>query len=95
MRDSLWPRENSSLYGPLTPDAGSAQVTREALAEAAADFLPSVEGAEKDLQETAAVLECTDRHFLPPPLREEVDAPGGRALMQERYLRLRQLVERS
>ncbi len=75
--------------------AGSPRLTREVLAEAANDFLPSVEGAEKELQETAAVLECTDRHFLPPALREEATAPGGRALIQERYLRLRRLVERS
>ena len=44
--------------------AGSAGITRERLAEAVGQFLPSTGGMEKELQEIAAILECTDREFL-------------------------------
>jgi AAA+ superfamily predicted ATPase len=73
--------------------AGSDQVTPEALREAAAKFLPSMEGLEKDLQEIAAILECTDVEFLPLETAERVKASGGREALQERYARLRQMME--
>jgi AAA+ superfamily predicted ATPase len=73
--------------------AGAGQVTPEALREAAGQFLPSTQGMEKDLQETAAILECTDLEFLPPEIMAKVQAAGGREEMQERYTRLRRLVE--
>jgi AAA+ superfamily predicted ATPase len=73
--------------------AGSDRITREALSEAANQFLPSTEGMEKDLQEIAAMLECTDVEFLPPEIVEKMKALGGREKLQERYARLRQLVE--
>ena len=40
--------------------AGADHVTREALAEVVAQFMPSTQGLERELQETAAMLECTD-----------------------------------
>ena len=55
--------------------AGAGQVTREALAEVVASFLPSTEGVEKELQEMAAILECTDTQFLPPEIVAKVEAP--------------------
>ena len=73
--------------------AGADHVTREALADAARDFMPSTQGAEKELQETAAILECTDVEFLPPDIVEKVKLVGGREQLQERYVRLRQLIE--
>ena len=74
--------------------AGAAGVTREALQEVVADFLPSTEGLEKELQEIAAILECTDRQFLPPEVAEKV-AAGGRTRLQERLAVLRGVIERS
>jgi AAA+ superfamily predicted ATPase len=73
--------------------AGAKQVTREALAEVVAGFLPSTEGLEKELQEAAAVLECTDRQFLPPEMVGKLEALGGRANLQERLSALRRMVE--
>jgi AAA+ superfamily predicted ATPase len=73
--------------------AGQAQVTREALADAANQFLPSTQGMEKDLQEIAATLECTDVEFLPREVAERMDVTGGREKLQERYTRLRQMIE--
>jgi AAA+ superfamily predicted ATPase len=73
--------------------AGAAQVTREALAEVVHEFLPSTEGVEKDLQEAAAILECTDRQFLPADVVRKLEASGGRGALQERLARLKRIVE--
>jgi SpoVK/Ycf46/Vps4 family AAA+-type ATPase len=72
---------------------GGTQVTREALAEVVASFMPSIEGMEKELQETAAILECTDTQFLPSEILAKVEALGGRGKLQERLAGLRRLVE--
>ena len=50
------------------------------------------ESAEKEMQEVAAILECTDRQFLPPAILQKTDVAGGRASLQERLTALKQLV---
>ena len=45
--------------------AGQDHITREAIAEVVGQFMPSTQGLERELQETAAIVECTDRQFLP------------------------------
>jgi AAA+ superfamily predicted ATPase len=72
--------------------AGADHVTREALATVVAEFMPSTQGLERELQETAAILECTDRQFLPPAILLKTDVPGGRAALQERLTAIKQLV---
>jgi AAA+ superfamily predicted ATPase len=72
--------------------AGADRITREALAEVVAQFMPSTQGLERELQEVAAILECTDRQFLPGPLLEQVAAEGGRAKLQARLTALKQIV---
>jgi SpoVK/Ycf46/Vps4 family AAA+-type ATPase len=72
--------------------AGADHVTRESLADAVAGFLPSTQGLERELQELAAILECTDRVFLPAAAQQRTAAPGGRAALQERLTALKQLV---
>jgi AAA+ superfamily predicted ATPase len=72
---------------------GAGRITREILGEIAADFLPSTETAEKELQEMAAILECTDKQFLPPEILKKIDAAGGRKKIEERYTLLRRMVE--
>ena len=57
--------------------AGADHITREALAEVVAQFMPSTQGLERELQETAAILECTDRQFLPPTFLKRPTAEGG------------------
>jgi ATP-dependent 26S proteasome regulatory subunit len=71
---------------------GADHVTREALANVIAEFMPSTQGLERELQETAAILECTDRQFLPAGFLEKATAPGGRATLQARLTTLKQLV---
>jgi AAA+ superfamily predicted ATPase len=73
--------------------AGHDRITREALAEVIAQFMPSTQGLERDLQETAAVLECTDRQFLPPAMVAKIEEDGGRGKLQARLTALKQLVE--
>ncbi|OLD20852.1 MAG: hypothetical protein AUJ01_03520 [Acidobacteria bacterium 13_1_40CM_3_65_5] len=73
--------------------AGADHVTREALAEAVSQFMPSTQGLERELQETAAMLECTDRQFLPAEMLEKTAADGGRAKLQARLTALKQIVK--
>ena len=62
------------------------------LAAAVEDFIPSAQGMEKEMQELAAVLECTELHFLPPDWRARVADGDGRTRLQERLAALRHLV---
>jgi AAA+ superfamily predicted ATPase len=68
---------------------GESGIGRAALEHELADFLPSLEGLEKEMQEIAAMLECTDAEFLPEAFRERVREPGGRERLQQRFLELR------
>jgi AAA+ superfamily predicted ATPase len=73
--------------------AGKDHVTREALAEVVSQFMPSTQGLERELQETAAMIECTDRQFLPSAILEKMEAAGGRTKLQARLTALKQIVE--
>jgi len=73
--------------------AGREQVKREDLTAALDEFIPSAQSLEKEMQELAAVLECTDRNFLPAAWRDRIAQPGARAKLQERLVALRQLIE--
>jgi AAA+ superfamily predicted ATPase len=73
--------------------AGADHITREALAEIVGQFMPSTQGLERELQEVAAILECTDRQFLPRPMLEKTTADGGRAALQSRLTALKQIVK--
>ena len=68
---------------------GESGIGKTALQQELADFLPSLEGLEKEMQETAAMLECTDAEFLPEAFRKRVQEPGGRERLQHRFLELR------
>ena len=58
-----------------------------------ATFMPSTQGLERELQETAAMLECTDSQFLPAAIHEKLTAEGGRARLQTRLTALKQIVK--
>lgn len=74
--------------------AGRAAPTQAELELALKEFIPSAQGLEKELQETAAVLECTQMNLLPPPWRDKVSKPDGRTRLQERMAAIRQMLER-
>ena len=75
--------------------AGKDRITREILEEVVSQFIPSTAGLEKQLQEIAAVLECTDRQFLGPEARARVEEAGGREKLQERLTILKRMIESS
>jgi len=80
--------ERAAETGAAPPD----EVTAEDLRAALDDFMPSAQGLEKEMQEIAAVLECTERRFLPERWREVVAKPGGRSHLQERLAAIRQVI---
>jgi SpoVK/Ycf46/Vps4 family AAA+-type ATPase len=73
--------------------AGQDHITRESLADVVSQFMPSTHGMERELQEIAAVIECTDRQFLPRQILERIDADGGRATFQTRLTALKQILK--
>ena len=73
--------------------AGADRITRDTLSAVVAEFIPSTQGLERELQETAAILECTDKQFLPPAIFEKMTEDGGRAKLQSRLTALKQIVK--
>ncbi|MCE5266430.1 MAG: AAA family ATPase [Planctomycetaceae bacterium] len=73
--------------------AGRNDPSADDLQKAASEFIPSSQGLEKEMQEIAAVLECTQLSLLPPMWREKVSKPDGRSQLQERIAAIRQLME--
>jgi len=69
------------------------KVTGDDLQQALTEFIPSAQGLEKQMQETAAVLECTQLDFLNPDWRKTIESPGGRTQLQQQLTRTRNLVE--
>ncbi|RLT22225.1 MAG: ATP-binding protein [Planctomycetota bacterium] len=69
-------------------------VTQDDIVKALADFIPSAQGIEKDMQEAAAVLECTQLDFLTPEWRTRLEASNGRATLQQQFTQMRAMVER-
>jgi AAA+ superfamily predicted ATPase len=80
--------ERATEAGVPAPEEIGADDLRGALD----DFMPSAQGLEKEMQEIAAVLECTERRFLPEHWREVVGKPGGRARLQERLAAIREVI---
>jgi ATP-dependent 26S proteasome regulatory subunit len=73
--------------------AGRSELHRNDVEEALNEFIPSAQGLEKEMQELAAVLECTQLSFLPSDWRQKVTQPDGRARLQERFVAIRQLLQ--
>jgi AAA+ superfamily predicted ATPase len=74
--------------------AGRGDVSKEDLAESLAQFIPSSQGLEKEMQEIAAVLECTELEFLPESWRKEVSGPRGRSHLQSRMMEIKAVLEK-
>jgi SpoVK/Ycf46/Vps4 family AAA+-type ATPase len=73
--------------------AGSRTITKAALEGALASFMPSTQTLEREAQELAAIIECTDIEFLPPSKKERMDKLGGREKLQERLTAIKQILE--
>ncbi len=74
--------------------AGRDTVTQEDLKAALDAFIPSAQGLEKEMQELVAVLECTDREFLPADWQKRLAQPDGRTKLQERLMAMREILEK-
>ncbi|UCF67706.1 MAG: ATP-binding protein [Acidobacteriota bacterium] len=72
---------------------GKDHIGREQLETAVGDFMPSTRTLERKLQEMAAIIECTDRVFLPASVAARVEEAGGREKLQERLNGLKRLVD--
>jgi len=68
------------------------EIAAEDLKTAIEDFMPSAQGLEKEMQEIAAVLECTERRFLPERWQRQVAETGGRARLQERLAAIKGVI---
>lgn len=80
--------ERAADAGEPDPDT----ISGADLGAAIDDFMPSAQGLEKEMQEIAAVLECTEKRFLPERWREQVGKAGGRAHLQERLAAIREVI---
>lgn len=74
--------------------AGQDRITRPDLERVLADFMPSTQTLERELQETAAILECTDREFLSAGARARLEKAGGREALQQAFQAARRALER-
>lgn len=72
---------------------GRATLSLDDINRALAEFIPSAQGLEKDMQELAAVLECTQLDFLHDNWRKKLESGDGRALLQQQLNRMRSQVE--
>ncbi len=73
--------------------SGSRAITKAALEGALKSFMPSTQTLEREAQELAAIIECTDIEFLPPSKKERMDTLGGREKLQERLTAIKQILE--
>jgi AAA+ superfamily predicted ATPase len=71
---------------------GKTAIDRPLLEQALADFMPSTQTLERELQEIAAIVECTDREFLIPAALEKLERWGGREGLQRRFNELSTLL---
>lgn len=72
---------------------GRPTLERQDIEASYAEFIPSAQGLEKEMQELAAVLECTQLGFLPAKWREKVLEPTGRSQLQERMMALKSILK--
>lgn len=73
--------------------ADADEITAEALAGAVTGFMPSTQSLEREMQELAAIIECTDQEFLPPVKLEKMKQLGGRQKLQERLEAIKQIID--
>jgi AAA+ superfamily predicted ATPase len=73
--------------------SGRQELERKDIEAAFTEFIPSAQGLEKEMQELAAVLECTQMSFLPQKWREKVQQPAGRSQLQERMMALKNVLK--
>jgi AAA+ superfamily predicted ATPase len=72
---------------------GARSITKQALSTALHGFMPSTQTLEREAQELAAIIECTDLEFLPTSKQDKLAKLGGREKMQERFTAITQILQ--
>lgn len=72
---------------------GETEINKQELADCVAGFIPSAQGLEKEMQEVAGVLECTQMDFLTDEWAKVLKTPQGRSQLQNRLVSLRQMID--
>ncbi len=72
---------------------GEAEITREILTRIVESFMPSTQTLEREFQELAAIIECTDSEFLPAAAKATIEEAGGRHKLQERQTHIKRLLD--
>jgi AAA+ superfamily predicted ATPase len=65
--------------------ASKTKLDRESIESVLAGFMPSTQTVEREMQELAAIIECTEREFLVPAALDKLEAAGGREGLQKRF----------
>lgn len=73
--------------------AGHDHITAAALGAVLEGFIPMAQSLERELQTLAAIIECTDKEFLPATIVARTAELGGRAKVQERLNQLKAVVD--
>lgn len=73
--------------------AGHTAISKDDLTAVVEGFMPSTQSLERELQDLAAMIECTDREFLPPQVLERMEKLGGREKLQERLTAIKRILE--
>lgn len=72
--------------------AGEDKLTRERLTATFDGFMPSTQSLEREMQEIAAIIECTDRAFLVPSALKLLADLGDREGLQKRFKEIMRLL---
>ncbi len=72
--------------------ANEDKLTRDRLASTFEGFLPSTQSLEREMQEIAAIIECTDRAFLVPSALAMLKEHGDREGLQLRFKEIMRLL---
>jgi hypothetical protein len=72
--------------------AGEDKLGKERLKATFDGFLPSTQSLEREMQEIAAIIECTDRDFLVPSALKMLEDHGNREGLQMRFKEIMRLL---
>jgi AAA+ superfamily predicted ATPase len=75
--------------------AGEEKLGKERLKATFEGFLPSTQSLEREMQEIAAIIECTDRAFLVPSALKMLEDHGDREGLQLRFKEIMRLLGKS
>lgn len=73
--------------------AGEKSISKKRLTATLEGFMPSTQSLEREMQEIAAIIECTDKEFLVPSALAKLEEHGGREGLQRRFQAIKRVIE--